>query len=154
MATHSSILTWRTPWTVEPGGSQTMGSQKAGYDWATLTQIPPVSGIIFAFICLTYFTIISRSICVAENGIILFYGCRIFLPHLLIHSSGSGHFATVNSAAVNLASMRPFKVWFSLDRHPRVELPNHLAGLFLDFKGTSILISIVTVTEFTFPTMA
>ena len=27
MATHSSILTWRTPWTEELGGLQSMGSQ-------------------------------------------------------------------------------------------------------------------------------
>ena len=28
MATHSSILTWRIPWTEEPGGLQSMGLQK------------------------------------------------------------------------------------------------------------------------------
>ena len=28
MATHSSILAWRIPWTEEPGGLQTLGSQK------------------------------------------------------------------------------------------------------------------------------
>ena len=28
MAIHSSILSWRIPWTVEPGGLQSMGSQK------------------------------------------------------------------------------------------------------------------------------
>ena len=27
MATHSSILAWRIPWTEEPGGPQSMGSQ-------------------------------------------------------------------------------------------------------------------------------
>ena len=27
MVTHSSILAWRTPWTEEPGGLQSMGSQ-------------------------------------------------------------------------------------------------------------------------------
>ena len=27
MATHSSILAWRIPWTEEPGGIQSMGSQ-------------------------------------------------------------------------------------------------------------------------------
>ena len=35
MATHSSILAWRIPWTGEPGGLQSMGSQTAGHDWAT-----------------------------------------------------------------------------------------------------------------------
>ena len=29
MATHSSILAWRTPWTEEPGGLQSTGSQRA-----------------------------------------------------------------------------------------------------------------------------
>ena len=28
-ATHSSILAWRIPWTEEPGGLQSMGSQRA-----------------------------------------------------------------------------------------------------------------------------
>ena len=32
MAIHSSILTWRIPWTEEPGGLQSMGSQREGYD--------------------------------------------------------------------------------------------------------------------------
>ena len=35
MATHSSILSWRIPWTEEPGGLQSMGSQRVGHDWAT-----------------------------------------------------------------------------------------------------------------------
>ena len=32
MATHSSSLAWRTPWTEEPGGLQSTGSQRAGHD--------------------------------------------------------------------------------------------------------------------------
>ena len=32
MATHSSILAWRIPWTEEPGGSQSMGSQRVAHD--------------------------------------------------------------------------------------------------------------------------
>ena len=31
MATHSSILAWRIPWIEEPGGSQSMGSQRVGH---------------------------------------------------------------------------------------------------------------------------
>jgi len=29
MATHSSVLAWRIPWTEEPGGLQSMGSQES-----------------------------------------------------------------------------------------------------------------------------
>ena len=32
MATHSSMLAWRIPWTEEPGGLPSMGSQRAGDD--------------------------------------------------------------------------------------------------------------------------
>ena len=32
MATHSSILAWRIPWTEEPGGLQSMGSQRVVHD--------------------------------------------------------------------------------------------------------------------------
>ena len=31
MATHSSILAWRIPWTEEPGGLQSAGSQRVGH---------------------------------------------------------------------------------------------------------------------------
>ena len=32
MATHASILAWRIPWTEEPGGLQSTGSQRVGHD--------------------------------------------------------------------------------------------------------------------------
>ena len=32
MAAHSSILAWRIPWTEEPGGLQSMGSQRVGHN--------------------------------------------------------------------------------------------------------------------------
>ena len=35
MATHSSILAWRIPWSEEPGRLQSTGSQTVRYDWAT-----------------------------------------------------------------------------------------------------------------------
>ena len=35
MATHSSILAWRIPWTEEPGGPQCTGLQRVGHNRAT-----------------------------------------------------------------------------------------------------------------------
>ena len=35
MATHSSILAWEIPWTEEPGGLQSIGSQRVRHDWVT-----------------------------------------------------------------------------------------------------------------------
>ena len=38
MVTHSSILAWRIPWTEEPGGLQSIGSQRVGHDWSNLAR--------------------------------------------------------------------------------------------------------------------
>ena len=37
MATHSSLLAWDIPWTEDPGGLQSTGSQRVGQDRATKT---------------------------------------------------------------------------------------------------------------------
>ena len=41
MAILSSILAWRIPWTKEPGGLQSMGSQRGKHDSHTLDFISP-----------------------------------------------------------------------------------------------------------------
>ena len=42
MATHSSVLAWRTPWTEEPGGRESMGFTKSGtrVSMNTHTHVP------------------------------------------------------------------------------------------------------------------
>ena len=44
MATHSSILAWRIPWTEEPGGLQSLGLQRVRDDLATQQQQQSYSG--------------------------------------------------------------------------------------------------------------
>ena len=41
VATHSSILAWRIPSTEEPGGLQSVESQRVGYNWVTNTHKSP-----------------------------------------------------------------------------------------------------------------
>ena len=43
MATHSSTLAWKIPWTEEPGSLQSMGLQRMGHDWATSLSLIPAS---------------------------------------------------------------------------------------------------------------
>ena len=38
MTTHSSIFSWRIPWTEEPGRLQSVGLQRVGHNWATNTH--------------------------------------------------------------------------------------------------------------------
>ena len=42
MATHSSVLAWRIPWMEEPGGLQSMGSQRVGHDRATSLSLSQI----------------------------------------------------------------------------------------------------------------
>ena len=46
IATHSSILAWRIPWREEPGGLQSMGSQRVWYNWMPNTKEQKDSGTI------------------------------------------------------------------------------------------------------------
>ena len=39
MATHSSMLAWRISWTEEPGGLQSMRTQRVGHDWSNLVHM-------------------------------------------------------------------------------------------------------------------
>ena len=41
METHSSNLAWKISWTEEPGGQQSMGSQRVRHDWVTDTFCEP-----------------------------------------------------------------------------------------------------------------
>ena len=42
MATHSTILAWRIPWTEDPGGLLSMGSHRVGHDWGDLAAAAAV----------------------------------------------------------------------------------------------------------------
>ena len=60
-AAHSSILAWRIPWTEEPGGLQSMGSQRDGHDLVTKQpKQQPSFQIYFSQISDTKFSKIGR----------------------------------------------------------------------------------------------
>ena len=46
MATHSSILAWRSPWTEEPGGLQSIASQRVGHNSSNLAHTPRKGGAL------------------------------------------------------------------------------------------------------------
>ena len=53
MATHSSILAWRVPWTEEPGVLQSMGSHRVGHDLRDLALMHTIFKGYFPFIVIT-----------------------------------------------------------------------------------------------------
>ena len=53
MATHSSTLAWKIPWTEEPGGLQSLGSWRVRHDWAaSLSRIREGNGNPLRCFCL------------------------------------------------------------------------------------------------------
>ena len=56
MATHSSTLAWKIPWMEEPGGLQSMGSQRVRHDWVTSLSLSYNSTHVLFWYCkLHYF---------------------------------------------------------------------------------------------------
>ena len=56
MATHSSILAWEIPWTEEPGGLQSLGSQESdSAEWLSM-HWDNHTGFVFPFINVVYHT--------------------------------------------------------------------------------------------------
>ena len=54
MATHSSILAWKIPWTEEPAWLQFIGSQRVGHDGVTSLSLKPLGPMaILATMCST-----------------------------------------------------------------------------------------------------
>ena len=50
IATHSSILAWRIPWTEEPGRLQSKGVKRVGQEWATNTTVSYTEGFNVAMV--------------------------------------------------------------------------------------------------------
>ena len=67
MATHSSILVWEIAWIKEPGGLQSMGSQKVGHNWAINTYIC-VLYVYLEFSTVTGLGLGRISLCVLRNS--------------------------------------------------------------------------------------
>ena len=59
MATHSSTLAWKIPWTEEPCRLQSMGSQRVGHDWTTSLHF-----LIVNLQCCVYSKVMCVCVCV------------------------------------------------------------------------------------------
>ena len=62
MATHFSILAWKIPQTEEPGGLQSMGLQRVGYNWECEQDTLTYMHWFFLYIPFPYFTVISQRV--------------------------------------------------------------------------------------------
>ena len=67
MATHSSILAWRIPWTEESGSLQSMGSQRVGHNWTNITLVVHVVRALNKALSLLTLLWLPISICVKKK---------------------------------------------------------------------------------------
>ena len=63
MATHSRILAWKIPWTEEPGGLQSLGSQRVRHVLSTKQQQKRCVAVARLFCCDGVFALIVCSSC-------------------------------------------------------------------------------------------
>ena len=65
MAPHSSTLAWKIPWTEEPGGLQSRGSQRVGNDYTTNAHVHKTSAVkallfVFLMYCVILYCLKSK----------------------------------------------------------------------------------------------
>ena len=92
MATHSSTLAWKIPWTEKPGRLRSMGSQRVGHNWATSLSLSFCNAWYFfphSFIFILHWEWFSwnqyiTEFCFSPNLIVsVFYGRIRFIAHVL-----------------------------------------------------------------------
>ena len=103
MSTHSCILAWKIPWTEEPGGLQSIESQRVGQDWATghtHTQCIHINYFIslmsfrHAYTHVTYIPIsMSKSPIILESSLMFLWSKSSSTLTPAIHSSDFYHYS-------------------------------------------------------------
>ena len=92
MATHSSTLAWKIPWTEEPGGLPSMGLHRVGHDWSDLAaaiwclyQIPLKYTLKWFILCYLKFTLLKVKSEVAQSCLTLCDPMDGSLPGSMVH---------------------------------------------------------------------
>ena len=88
MATHSSILAWKTPWIEKPGGRWSLGWQRVGHDWSDLAHIHMYINVIivvyfFHELAFLLQFLLNKCSCVC----VCMWVSRIIHPHIVTLSS-------------------------------------------------------------------
>ena len=90
MATHCSILAWKTPWTEEPGKLQSMGPQRVGHDSATSLFISSVQSLSCVWLFATPWTAANQaSLSTNSRSLFELVSIELVTPsnYLILHCS-------------------------------------------------------------------
>ena len=133
MATHSSILAWRIPWTEEPGGLQFMGLQRVRHNWATntLTNMECVLLIFFLISLNTKHNIgymvfvqyFHNKNSIADNSI---QPQSLPLCHCHSHTTFLKHWSSFNSLLpIPVYMLCPFLIPYKITHSSHITLNNN-----------------------------
>ena len=86
MATHSSILAWRIPWTEELGGLQSIGSQRVRHDWSNLEQQSTMGEVEYISLLALITNTVVNSLNIYLSYQILRYSVASSASYLFFHS--------------------------------------------------------------------
>ena len=117
MAPHSSALAWKTPWTEEPGGLQSMGSHRVGHDWSDLEAAAAAVPILPPYLFSTFlggyvhlFTLsdeLQNQLVELQNNLLdMFIG----IPLKLTFNLGRGDIFTILKFPIHEQNCFPF-IW-------------------------------------------
>ena len=86
MATHSSIFTWEIPWMEEPGGLQSMGSQRLGRDLVTKQITKTKRACCYCLVSKSCSTLCNPMYCSPPDSSVLNtrVGCRFLLQGIFL----------------------------------------------------------------------
>ena len=126
MATHSSILVWKIPWTEEPGRLQSMGSQRVGHDLATKPPPWDSSNLVSSLgSILNSSSLAISTISVATSS------TEVLKPSKSSRRAGVNFFQThvhVDILTASYESLMSFMAWWILSRRFSTEFAMILRG--------------------------
>ena len=128
IATHSSILTWRIPWTEEPGGLQFVGSQRVRHDWATNTTTTTTNQQF----C-TQFTVLYFKLCWNNCVVSVTWGIKFWRFILIILCSLSFFSITALYSIIEI-----YQIFLSI--LPLVDIDEHLDCVSLGLLCTMVFL--------------
>jgi len=79
VATHSSILAWRIPWTEELDGLQSTGSQRVRHDWATSLSLSTIKVVSSAYLRLLIFLLAILTPTCDSSSLAFFTWCTLHI---------------------------------------------------------------------------
>ena len=127
MATHSSILAWRIPWTEEPDGLQSMGSQRVNYDKVTNTLTFTQSFSLFLngsysmYSCVWLLSFVLMSVIVIQVSVSVYCVCVLScLSHIQLFVTP---WTVAHQAPLSMGFSRQ-EYWSGLPFLPPGDLPD------------------------------